>query len=340
MAALPGPGARVVASTGAGGAGQPGGLRFYDVSDPARPRPAGSAQLDRGGRGLAVATASWLEDPASGGEVRRRLYSVQQVGKQGAGSSLRAWDLGTAAAPLDPAAPPAGGEPTPCDMGVPCAGEFVPPAEWGLRLGAVAAIADGERRVVWALAHPAPPAADEAPPRGALGLVVLAESGGSLVPVADAGARDERPGFVPATDGDCTYQHEAVRLRLDPDARRLYATWVGYLAVFDVAEPARPVLVAARALTGERGHYGSTLSPVDMAGGPVVGGRRYALVALLNDGLAMLDATDPQSIRSAPLARVELPWQTTSLLRDPRDPDARRWFVGQGTGGLLHLELR
>ena len=358
MAALPGPHARVVAGTGGSGPKRPGGLRFYDATDPVRPRPAGTAQLDRGGRGLALAVASWRapttgtgsgpgegSGPGAGsadGDLRRRLYSVQQVGSPGAdaGSSLRAWDLGTSAFPLDPRLPPKGAEPTPCNLGVPCVGEFAPPSEWRLRMGAVAAVADGDRRIVWALAHPAPPVEGEPPARGPLGLIVLAESGGSLAPVADAGSSGERPGFVPAAGSEGTYLHEAVRLRLDAAAQRLYAVWVGHFAVFDVIDPARPILVGARDLTGEDANYGLTLSPVDMAAGPEVDGRRYALLALLNDGLAVLDVTDAESLRTAPLARIELPWQTTALLRDPRDAGGRRWFVGQGTGGLVHLELR
>lgn len=317
--------ARVIAATRAGGPGNPGGLAFYDASNPARPVKAGETELDRRGFGYGVVAARGLVRGAS--EARRWLYTTQEIKALDQPLerwSVRLWDLGTANAPLDPTQ----------SAGPSLLAVHETTREDARELGGLAVLDDcADEHFVYALYAPRAPLAGEATRAGDAGLLALrTRAHGDAVELVELA---QLPAF-----SDVTWQHRSVRATIDHERSRLYAAWTGLLAICDIADPARPRWIARRDLRGRKGLYGLMPTPVQVAPGPTLDGRHYVYVALLNDGLGVLDATDAASFEGAPLHVITTPWQTTAVLVDPRDPSRRRVFAAEGTRGLEWLELR
>jgi hypothetical protein len=321
--------ARIVATTRAGAPGNPGGLSFFDVRDPARPAPLGDDEVDRGGFGFGLAAARGLGGDAA--QPQRWLYTTQEVkvaGRELETWSVRLWDLGTAQTPLDPARDGAG------------APRLLATLETArderIELGGIAVLEDGGEHFVYALYEPRMPLAEEPPWHGEVGLLVARTQRR-----ADGSLALERldPARLPAFAG-ATNEHRSVRATLDRERGRLYAAWVGMLAICDVSDPTHPRWIARRDLRGERWTYGLVPAPVQVALGPVIDERTYVYVAMLNDGVCLLDATDAASFESSKPHVFATPWQTTSVLVDPRDPSRRRLFVAEGTRGVEWLEVK
>lgn len=304
------------------GTSRRGGLVVLDTRDPAKPRDLGP-EVDRGGFGYGLVATRGV----GARSCERWLLSAQEVrdARPAGGSwSVRLWSFGSDAEPRDP------GATAPIELA-----SFATPAGDRRELSGLSTLEHGGARIVYALYGPATDLSGAAPRAGGAGVQALratVDSGGAC----ELRASGEP---VPAFD-DATSEHRGVRSTLDPQARRLYAAWVGCLAVYDVSEPTAPRLLARRDLRGVPGAYGLVPAPVQVAVGPALDGRRYAYVALLNDGLWVLDVTDARSFESAPFVRFETPWQTTAVLVDPRDASRTRLFLAEGTRGMEWVELR
>jgi hypothetical protein len=180
-------------------------------------------------------------------------------------------------------------------------------------------------------------------PSGGLGVLALEarrfpDGTVTLRPVPGSWPPSEPIGYFEALAGPATAGNRAALVTLDAGAMRLYVAWTGAIAMYDVSLPQRPVLLGARWLGV--GDYGLTRSPVRLTPGPSIAGRDYLYVALLNDGVGILDATDAASFQSGPIDYHPMRWQTTLVAPDPRDPTRTSVFVGSGTGGLDQIQFQ
>jgi hypothetical protein len=347
-----GPRGRLVGGTLRGRPSTPGGVRLYDLGDPVAPTTAPTnTELVRYGFGYAVCTVPGMYSgaPPSATERARYVYSVGQLSPGNAALPtqylVRLWDLGSASAPLDPACTgPAC--PQACSMGPVCLLQTEPAT--GLKAFATpdngkayrgCGVLQGDTpdvQYVYSLYFPR----DLGAPKGGIGLAVFEAR------LDCAGCAPGEVGMTQVFESaplggltKLTASHAATRLTVDADRERVYGTWVGFIACWSIADPASPVLIGYRDLRNHPGDYGAIPWATDVEPGPTIGGRSYVYLSFSHDGLAILDATDGASFQNAPITWFTMPWQSTSLCLDQRDPSRRTLFVTSGSGGVDHFRL-
>jgi hypothetical protein len=354
-----GVGARLVAATDKGRASSQnsGGIRVFELSEPAAPSASDEprTELAREGQGYSVALASGLADvqpPPPAAMRERYLYAPYRDGLPGRNTGVKVWSLGTADEPRDPR--PAPSVPWgPHDNRVRLIGEYTPPNAALLTLDSIAVLQDASptKQVVYVLYGAA---SGIEGPLGLLALQVRKESGAPpsttelrLSPLGpgsaavgtawrgqyDADARCDRSasGF--------TRDYYPSGIALDATRRRIWCAWAGVLAMYgyDASGPVAfvPQLLDARDFSATPGAYGMTRWFTSIAAGPVRAGELFVYVSIASDGLGILSVgPDAAPNVFGALKVLTLPWQSTWIEVDRRDPSGLTLFVGQGSAGV------
>jgi len=362
-----GVGARLVATTDKGRVGNTsGGVRVFDVSQPGAPTfdLGARRELSRQGLGYQLTLAPGLSSAATSGDVKRYAYAPFRAGSSSEPAGVRVWDLGSANAPVDPANAPQA--PYGPDENQVCyAGVYSLPASSPIDVDGIAVWSDpsSSAHYVYALYGQS----DGSGSVGPIGLLALSATlvstscasgplgAGDVLDLSPSGPGSSisgtpTPGYYEVDDicDGCdpmlnvgfSYQYYPTCLTLDRANDRLYGAWIGELAMWDISNPAQPVLLAIRDMTAVAGAYGMTPWCTDIELGAVVAGVPHVYLALASDGLGVLDVSSATTFASGPLHVLTMPWQTTSIALDPTDPTASTLFVGSGSAGVDWVELQ
>ncbi len=352
-------GARLVAATDKGRASSQnsGGIRVFELSEPDAPSASDEprTELAREGQGYSVALALGLADsqpPPPTAQRERYLYAPYRDGLPGRNTGVKVWSLGTADAPRDPG--PAPSLPWgPHDNRVRLIGEYTPPNGALLTLDSIAVLQDASpsTQVVYVLYGAAVGA------QGPLGLLALrvrrAPSASPsatelrLVPLGPGNAavgsawrgQYDADGVCDRNGGGFTRDYYPSGLAVDATRRRIWCAWAGVLAMYgyDASGPLAfvPQLLDARDFSATPGAYGMTRWFTSIAAGPVRAGELFVYVSIASDGLGILSVGPEAAPNAFGALQVQtLPWQSTWVEVDRRDPSGNTLFVGQGSAGV------
>jgi hypothetical protein len=359
-----GVGARLVAATDKGRASSQnsGGIRVFELSDPEAPGASDEprTELAREGQGYSVALALGLADaqpPPPAAQRERYLYAPYRDGLPGRNTGVKVWALGTADAPRDPG--PAPSLPWgPMDNRVRLIGEYTPPNAALLTLDSIAVLQDASpsKQIVYVLYGAAIGAQG---PLGLLALEVRKESAPApratelrLVPVGPGSAsvgsawrgQYDADGVCDRSASGFTRDYYPSSIALDATRRRIWCAWAGVLAMYgyDSSGPLAfvPQLLDARDFSATPGAYGMTRWFTSIAVGPVHAGELFVYVSMASDGLGILSVGPDAAPNAFGALQVRtLPWQSTWVEVDRRDPSGNTLFVGQGSAGVDWLRL-
>lgn len=356
-----GAGARLAAVTDKGRAStnNSGGVRIFEVSIPDAPSSNSDlrTELSREGQGYSVALALELPrgaPPPPEQERRRLLVVPYRDGYPGRESGVKVWSLGTAVAPIDPQSAPSlpyG----PSDNRVPLIGEFTPPNAAQLTLDAVGVLdaPAAQRQFVYVLYAPA---IGVQGPLGVLALELRPLSVGAgrmrLTPLGAGAAlggtawrgQYDADAICARTAQEFERDHYPSSLALDPAHARIFGAWAGVLAVFeyDTSGPRafEPRLADVLDTTNSAAAYGMTMWFTSIALGPEQGGQQHLVCSLASDGLGLIAVGASGAPAAFGALRVfTLPWQSTWVEPDPRDPSRNTFFVAQGSAGFDWVRL-